>query len=59
MFYREKMWDYIKRYGVAIAIKTNLFLVKFLDIKFNLLHSTFKPYRKPNKDLICVHNDPP
>ena len=57
MFYRKKMWDYIKRYGVAIAIKTNLFVVDFLDIQFNPLYSTFKPCRKPNKDLIYVHND--
>ena len=60
MFYGEEMWGYIlimdwqkekkkiiktfKKYELAITIKTNLFVINFLDIQFNLLNSTFKPY---------------
>ena len=36
----------------------NLFVVSVLDIEFNLLNGTFKPYRKSNNDPIYVHNDP-
>ena len=46
---------YSKKFGLAINIKTNLFVVNFLDIKLNLLNGTFKPYRKPNNDAICVY----
>ena len=59
---RNKIVETFKKYGLAITIKTNLFVVNFLDIQFNLLNGTFKPYRKPNNDPIYVHkysNYPP
>lgn len=34
-----------------------MFVVNFLDIQFNLLHVTFKPYRKPNNNPIYVPNN--
>ena len=49
---RKKIIEIFKKYGLAITIKTNLFVVNFLDIQFNLLNGTFKPYRKPNNDPI-------
>ena len=52
---RKKNTEIFKKYGLVITIKTNLFVVNFLDIKFNLLNGTFKPYRKPNNDRIYVH----
>ena len=54
---RKKIIEIFKKYGLAITIKTNLFVVNFLDIQFNLLNGTFKPYRKPNNDPIYVHKD--
>ena len=54
---RKKIFETFKKYGLAITIKTNLFVVNFLDIQFNLLNGTFKPYRKPNSDPIYVHKD--
>ena len=54
---REKLIiDAFKKYGLAITIKTNLFVVKFLDVQFNLLNGTFKPYRKLNHP-IYAHKD--
>ena len=41
---RKKNTEIFKNYGLVITIKTNLFVVNFLDIKFNLLNGTFKPY---------------
>ena len=52
---RNKIVETFKKYGLAITIKTNLFVVNFLDIQFNLLNGTFKPYRKPINDPIYVH----
>ena len=42
-------------YRLAITIKTNLFVVNFLDIQFNLQDGTFKTYRKPNNEPTYVH----
>ena len=45
-----------------IEIKTNLHIVDFLDVTFNLLDGTYKPYKKPNDQLLYVNtssNHPP
>ena len=54
---RKKIIETFKKYGLAITIKTNRCVVNFLDIQFNLLNSTFKPYRKPNNEPVYVHKD--
>ena len=53
----KKIIQIFKKYGLVITIKTNLFVVNFLDIQFNLLNGTFKPYWKPNNDPIYIHKD--
>ena len=43
-------------------MKTNLHIVDFLDVTFNLLDGTYKPYKKPNDQLLYVNtssNHPP
>ena len=32
-----------------------LHIVYFLDITFDLLDRTYKPYKKPNNQLLCVN----
>ena len=54
---RKKIIEVFKKYGSSITIKTNLLVVNFLDIQFNLLNGTFKPYRKLNNDPIFVHKN--
>ena len=54
---RKKIIEVFKKYGSAITIKTSLLVVTFLDIQFNLLNGTFKPYRKLNNDPIFVHKN--
>ena len=59
---RKKIIEVFKKYELAITIKANLFVVNFLDIQFNVLNGTFKPYRKLNNDPIFVYknsNHPP
>ena len=53
----KKIIETFKKYGLAITIKTNLFVANLLDIQFNLLNGTFKSYRKPNNDPIYVNKD--
>ena len=51
-----------KGVGFKIEIETNLKIVNFLDVTFNLANSTYRPYRKPNDNLMYIHtssNHPP
>ena len=43
---RKQVIKIFKEIGFKIAIKTNLKVVDFLDITFNLSNGTYKPYRK-------------
>ena len=51
-----------KNTGFKIKIKTNLHIVDFLDLMFNLLDGMYKAYKKPNNQLLYVNtssNHPP
>ena len=48
--------------GFKIDIETNLEIVDFLDITFNLINGSCKPYKKPNDTLLYINknsNHPP
>ena len=49
---RKKVIQLFKDSGFLIDIETNLKIVNFLDITFNLSNGTFKPYKKPNDLLL-------
>ena len=45
-----------------IEIQTNLKIVDFLDVTFNLENGTYRPYKKPNDSLLYINtssNHPP
>ena len=51
-----------KDIGFAIDVETNLKIVDFLDITFNLNNGTYRPYKKPNDLLLYINkssNHPP
>ena len=59
---RKDVIEIFKNAGFKIEIKTNLHIVDFLDVTFNLLDETHKPYKKPNGQLLCINtssNHPP
>ena len=37
-------------------MKTNVHIVDLLDVTFNLLDGIYKPYKKPNDQLLYVNN---
>ena len=54
--------EIFKKADFKIEIKTNLHIVDFLYRMFNLLDETYKPYKKPNDQLLYVStssNHPP
>ena len=40
-----------------IVIKCNLKIVDYLDVTFNLLNNTYKPFSKPNNEINYVHKE--
>ena len=59
---RKSIIKIFKDIGFAIDVETNLKLVDFLDITFNLNNGTYRPYKKPNDLLLYINkssNHPP
>ena len=59
---RKQVIKVFKDLGFKIEIKTNLKVVDFLDVSFNLKNGTYGPYKKPNDQLLYVNtssNHPP
>ena len=52
---------YLKTVRFSIASKTNLKMVDYLDVTFDLQNNNYKPYRKPNNlpVYICKHSNHP
>ena len=59
---RKEIIKIFKNIGFQIEIQTNLKLVDFLDVTFNLANNTYQPYKKPNDNLLYINtssNHPP
>ena len=58
----KKVTEILKAEGINITTVVNVMTVDFLDIRFSLLDSTFRPYHKPNSKVVYVSagsNHPP
>ena len=59
---RKGIIEIFKNAGFKIEIKANLHIANFLNVTFNLLDGTYKPYKKSNEQLLYVNissNHPP
>ena len=59
---RKNIIKIFKDIGFAIGVETNLKIVDFLEIRFNLNIGTYRPYKKPNNLLLYINkssNYPP
>ena len=59
---RKNVIKLFKEIDFKIEIETNLKILSFLDVPFNQAKSTYRPYRKPNDNLLYIHtssNHPP
>ena len=52
---RKKIVKIFRDTDFSIDITTNLVEVNFLDVTFNLLNETYRPYRKPNDELKYIN----
>ena len=46
-----------KENKLGIVIKCNMKLVNYLDVALNLNNSNYKPYHKPNNEILYTHKD--
>ena len=51
---RKKIIKIFKEIGFKIDIETNLKIVDFLGVTFNLINGSYKPYKKPNDALLSL-----
>ena len=59
---KKKIIEVFKKHNLSITIKTNLKVVQYLDVEFDLINNRYKPYRKPNDTPLYVNkfsNHPP
>ena len=54
---RKKIIKIFKKIGFKIDIETNLKIVKFLDMTFNLINGSYKSYKKPNDTLLYINKN--
>ena len=55
---RKNVVKILKEVGFKIEIRTNLKIVDFLDVTFNLTNGSYRPYKKPN-DPYYMSTHPP
>ena len=59
---RKERHKAFEQFGLKITAESNLHMVNFLDVTFDLSTGKHKPYRKPNDDLLYINkhsNHPP
>ena len=47
---RKELHKIFEQFGLKITAESNLHVVNFLDVTFDLSTGKYKPYRKPNDD---------
>ena len=52
---RKRIIKKFQSIGFKIEIVTNLQEVDFLDVTFNLINNTYRPYKKPNDNLTYIN----
>ena len=59
---RKDLHKCSERFGLKITTESNLRIVSFLDVTFDLSNGKYKPFQKPNDDLLYINkhsNHPP
>ena len=59
---RKDITRRFKNHGLNITIQTNMKIVNYLDVTFDLTKATYYPYRKPNNQPLYINtksNHPP
>ena len=52
---RKIIIEIFKEIGFQLEIKTNLKIIEFLDVTFNLITGLYTTYKKPNDNLLYIN----
>ena len=52
---KKKICEIFQSCGLKITVKTNLQIMDFLDVTFNLKNEKYYPSRKPNNDPLYTN----
>ena len=55
MVTRKELHQLLKENGLSLEIDCSLKTVNYLDITLDLNTGTYKPYRKPNDEILYIH----
>ena len=53
---------YLRKKCLDVIVECNMKILNYLDVTFNLNDGTYKPHKKPNKEMKYIHvysNHPP
>ena len=59
---KKQIIKVFQKHGLKILIQANLLTAEYLDVEFNLMRNSYRPYRKPNSAPLYIHtqsNHPP
>ena len=54
---KKKLQRLFKEYDPEITVESNLKIVNYLDVTFNLKDGTFRPYHKPDDQIQYIHTE--
>ena len=54
---KKKLQRLFKDYDLEITVESNLKIVSYLDVTFNLKDGTFRPYHKPDDQIQYIHTE--
>ena len=54
---KKKLQRLFKEYDLEITAESNLKILNYLDVTFNLKDGTFRPYYKPNDQIQYIHTE--
>ena len=54
---KKKIVKVFKKCRLNITIQANLRVVNFLDVQFDIIKGTYKPYRKPDNTPVYINKD--
>ena len=52
---KKKLQRLFKEYDLEITAESNVKIVNYLGVTFNLKDSTFRPYHKPDGQIQYIH----
>ena len=54
---KKNIQKVFKENKLDIVIQCNMKIVNYLDVSFNLNNSNYKPYHKPDNEILYIHKD--